>query len=348
LLDFRVTPHESAQVLAEAEPTLSSSQRWLADVAALGLGERFPVGLPLSARRFLDRLTSAGFTSSADIVATAREATAGVDTIEPWRRATAMLASGVTPVVFLLLGVLLAFILRQAPLALQGLAPDLKRAAALQSAATPTQVAEREALETFIAGSYASPIASELTWSSNSGGIALKDYRALAADIVTRHPHVTPEQLAAARTALGHSIDQDEQTLKQAGRMSSLAYGILPAIMMLVGFGLAAGWACFAAIMFRGGLVLRLLHLALVDGSGRQASRWRAGVRAFVAWLPVAVFLIGVSVGGFQYDGTYHVRHLGIAIAAVASLFVFLAGAAIAAFRPGIQDRIVHTQIVPR
>jgi hypothetical protein len=49
-------------------------------------------------------------------------------------------------------------------------------------------------------------------------------------------------------------------------------------------------WALWAGLT-RGGVVLRVAGIRLVDGKGRPASRWRCALRTFVLWLPIACLL---------------------------------------------------------
>ena len=46
------------------------------------------------------------------------------------------------------------------------------------------------------------------------------------------------------------------------------------------------------AFVFRGGLTIRLFGLAVVDAAGAEVTRWRALLRAAVAWMP----LIGLQL----------------------------------------------------
>ncbi len=110
------------------------------------------------------------------------------------------------------------------------------------------------------------------------------------------------------------------------------------AVLLLSAFmgGLAVLWA----VGVRGGAVLRLLGIAVVDARGREAARWRCGVRALAAWLPV---FVGAAARVWAAPT--------VASAVVwPSLAVFLAGAVYAAVNParGLQDRIAGTWLVPR
>ena len=101
-----------------------------------------------------------------------------------------------------------------------------------------------------------------------------------------------------------------------------------------------------AAFLFRGGLVLRLLGLAVVKRDGSKASRWLLLWRSFVAWSPM--LLMG-PVAAMLFP------HLAMASSDRVGLnFIYMtvvAGVAlIAALLPGrgLQDRIAGTCLVLR
>ena len=96
--------------------------------------------------------------------------------------------------------------------------------------------------------------------------------------------------------------------------------------------------ALVTAVLFRGGVWLRICRMAVVDRLGSEVSRWRTLARAVIAWLP-----IGVGVGLLLLDVSWPVA------AAIAGVLQ-LTGIVWAVVRParGIQDRITGTWLVPR
>ena len=108
----------------------------------------------------------------------------------------------------------------------------------------------------------------------------------------------------------------------------------------------------FLTIPSRGGLLLRLLGIAVVDRAGRQISPLRGLVRAAVAWLPVLLWGSLLLFGPTTSGPTREVAEAaGWVIAAVVALMIlFMAGVVWAVVRPerGIQDHIAGTWLVPR
>ncbi|MCX6903108.1 MAG: RDD family protein [Verrucomicrobia bacterium] len=96
-----------------------------------------------------------------------------------------------------------------------------------------------------------------------------------------------------------------------------------------------------AALLFRGGLVLRVCGVAVVRRDGRRASRLRVFWRSLVAWSPV---LAAPVVAGALTP------LLGIVCAA--SLLAALAGGlviwSVALPERSLQDRLAGTWLVPR
>ena len=94
--------------------------------------------------------------------------------------------------------------------------------------------------------------------------------------------------------------------------------------------------AVWSAALFRGGLMLQALGIAVITGAGEQASRERAFLRAVVAWAPCLGFLFAVL-----FDATW---------LALAALAMAICGAVTACVTPtrGFQDRILGTWLVAK
>jgi hypothetical protein len=105
-------------------------------------------------------------------------------------------------------------------------------------------------------------------------------------------------------------------------------------IAMLATFWLASSiLGLYSAMMFRGGLVLQLLGIAVVS-RGAEASRPRVAARACIAWSPAALFGLGVATG--------------IGVLQMLALSMLLVGVVWALARPerGLQDIIADTYLV--
>jgi uncharacterized RDD family membrane protein YckC len=124
----------------------------------------------------------------------------------------------------------------------------------------------------------------------------------------------------------------------------------------------AAGWTAFWpalwtlwALLWRGGLSLRIAGLALVWADGQQAGRFRCAARALLVWLPVVgLLLAGVAADlwYWQLDEGRPLRWLlGLLWyawwAGLALLFVY---PLLALWHPsrGPHDRLAGTWVVPR
>ncbi len=102
-----------------------------------------------------------------------------------------------------------------------------------------------------------------------------------------------------------------------------------------------AGATVPVAALFRGGIGLRLLGIAVLGPDGREVSEMRAFARTAAAWSPVALVANGFftrSAGG------------GGGSLVAAGLVLLACGAAYALFRPSrsLQDLVAGTRLVPR
>jgi hypothetical protein len=111
-----------------------------------------------------------------------------------------------------------------------------------------------------------------------------------------------------------------------------------------LGMVLAIGWP-FLAAFTRGGLVPRILGMALVRSDGASVSPARLALRELAFWLPVTLIVLTHQV--LEARG---LSSKGLTIAIVATLVLLaIAYAAHGLLRQGqlLQDRIAGTQVVP-
>src|SRR5262249_5391842 len=110
-------------------------------------------------------------------------------------------------------------------------------------------------------------------------------------------------------------------------------------------------WMCWAAAA-RGGLSYSLTGIALTDGAGRPASRWRCGLRALVVWAPLALLLsttywwpawfdLPQSPASFQFSWLWCWAILGVILA-------FGTLRAAYAPLPLLRDRWTDIHLMPR
>lgn len=133
----------------------------------------------------------------------------------------------------------------------------------------------------FIASHYRATVADEAVWNSPFALSMIKDeQRRFAEKSVAEYPAPTKEEIAGADAALKPYRDVLEAP---------------PPPLLLMILGILAIYVCIpaliAALLFRGGLVLRLAGIAFARRDGRRASRLRVFWRAIVAWVPLFAML---------------------------------------------------------
>jgi hypothetical protein len=100
------------------------------------------------------------------------------------------------------------------------------------------------------------------------------------------------------------------------------------------------------ALLWRGGVSMRLLGLSLVLSNGHPASRLHCAWRALVVWVPVTALLWLT-----MWLDAYHPEEVRWSWASWRGALVILAGFALLALRcpaRGLHDRLTGTYVVPR
>jgi uncharacterized RDD family membrane protein YckC len=360
LLDFSA-PGTPPSAPAASSVTFATAQEFLSVVATRALdghgspmaersgSPRHPV-LPLSASAWLRTLSTQGFASSQDLVAQIAARMSGPDTVARWRRTASIVPCVVGPAILAVIAAL------SLTLAQRAVAPDvaalstsLRELASLPEPRDSDAARRRTALEVYIAGHFGALIADEKDWHSPIVTLSMGRFRRLAERVLADHPHVTPDELTAAVSVLGPFVQSQERAMRGPTRTLVLFVALVEFLLLLA---ITASVGLLAALFLRGGILMRVLGIAVVTRTGQEASRCRVFGRALVAWLPLIallVMLVGSGVllsNGFSNGWQRH----PMAIAAVAVLGVlFLGGAVWAALHPerGLQDRIAGTSLVP-
>jgi len=362
---------ESPRLPDAASADLAAAERFLALVARTGMagcaaGRTHGASvssspLPLAASAFLADLADSRLKSAREIVARARLTVRGPTAVSRARRAVHLAFCGVPPFIPLFLAWFMgATGSEYLPLdfSRRSDAIDYNRAieSLARSAQAPDTAETRElrwAREIDIADRF-HRFLNPPTGPSPSAQMASPAVEAIIRRIRTDHATPSVDEVRRAREVLA-PIKKNEQ--ERRARYQEGVRRILPrfalmnvAVFAVVGFLLA--------VVVRGGLMLRLLDIAVVDRTGSEVPRWRSVLRAFVAWLPIvaagiiAFFSLGapevlavrplafLSLIGMQYGGWV----------AGALLLTFLGGAVCAVVRPdrGLQDRVAGTYLVPR
>jgi hypothetical protein len=199
-----------------------------------------------------------------------------------------------------------------------------------------------ESLEVYISEQFGPVIRAE-SWEDHATLALLGPYKKRAQEILQRHPNPTLEEVSRAKTDLGdllneagklHRVDDRRQKFQKMVQTWGFWMGLA-----LFFFGATIGASIAAALLFRGGLLLRGLGLAVVTQDGSMAGAWRMVLRSTLAWMwwvPVCWALTRHTVWGYVLGGA-------IALMALSMVFVRLARG-----QRALSDQISGTWIVPR
>ena len=252
-----------------------------------------PAGLPLSARRLVDQLSRSDLPSLDEVRVALVAATSSPERVRRWRRAIPAA-----------LGAIPALVLGAAGLVVM---PSLARLADVETATMLGWLSElrrpvgegrvpdaegREALAIYVAGRYGPVLRDEGFWSGAVMQNMPPALRASARDVLARHPSVEPNELARASAILEPRIREAEAHYR--AQQFELRRGATIMVLTLTAFGLcfALAAAILSSLAVPGGMVLRQLGLAVVDGQGAEIGRARSVVRTLAAWSPVIAWLL--------------------------------------------------------
>jgi hypothetical protein len=204
----------------------------------------------------------------------------------------------------------------------------------------------REAFEVYIAGRFRQTITNPATWTSLAGTLIPQDQRTAAQQLIGTRPAPTDSEL---RQAAG-VVEPYLQRMWPEGLVTPLAIFSKPRFLVVV-----SAWTLLmfcalpslvAAVLFRGGLVLRMLGLAVVKKDGARASRLRIFWRSVIAWSPalLSITLMEPQLHVFGAFSGERAVAISLALILAVSLVVW------AALLPerGLQDRLAGTCLVPR
>jgi hypothetical protein len=139
----------------------------------------------------------------------------------------------------------------------------------------------------FIASHYRATVANDAIWNSPIALAMIKgQQRQFAQQSVADYPAPTKEEIAAADAAVDPVVGP---LLK-----ISMPHPLFIVTVTLAVYVCLPAW--IAALVFRGGLVLRLAGIMFVRRDGKRASRLRMFWRALVAWSPLWLGLIGFMI----------------------------------------------------
>jgi eukaryotic-like serine/threonine-protein kinase len=207
-----------------------------------------------------------------------------------------------------------------------------------QAGQTANTHGEHEALEIYIAAHSRQMITNELVVdffdNREKKDKANKDYQTMS-QLVARHPAPTAQEIAEAIARLKPILDATPPI--QSGQFKRV---FIRAVLLILpyGFGiLIAVPSLIAALVCRGGLLVRALGVAFVTRDGAPASRWRLLVRIVLTWSPI---LVGVALSPVL--SAFKAQAIMLALFALGVTWTLLDP------QRGLPDRLAGTWAVPR
>ena len=200
----------------------------------------------------------------------------------------------------------------------------------------PNRKAEKDAIEVYVASRFRTMILDPTVWDSPSIQTVLTpDEQRLAEESLGKHPHVSSEEMNRAMAQIKPLIDELNRWHAPSPTLMLEAAAVLggTAIVFIMLPAMAA------AMLFRGGMLLHSMDLAIVDRKGSRASRLRIFARSFVTWSPLLLLeLLLVERSALTF-------WVGLPLAAL-----LVAGVIVPLFTPsrGLQERLTGTYLVPQ
>jgi hypothetical protein len=355
--DAKISPLRAPTEGCSGEGTTGAPQRFLGKVAVAALEGRTDlaatpstepaVPVPIHARDLLKNLPRF---SQGDAVAKAiQPLLRRTSSISRWRRAAVVAGCILFPVLMSSFMVLaMDMVQRSCPglmdlqMLLQGQQAKSWTAEKTDTAGMPGQM-HREAITDrqfaiYIASHYRTLITDDASWNSPMVLSLIKgDARRFAEQSVAEHPAPTEQEIADADAALEPHLSQ----FRTAAMPRPI---IMTAILLAVYVCLPA---LIAALLFRSGLLLRMAGIAFVRWDGKRASRLRVLWRALVAWGPLLLVPIGLTLLRGDPDPTVF-SGMPLVLYLCCGLFGALAVLSVALPQRGLPDRLAGTWPVPR
>jgi peptidoglycan/LPS O-acetylase OafA/YrhL len=201
----------------------------------------------------------------------------------------------------------------------------------------------RAAAEQYVVARYGSVMASTEFWDQpylQYGTFV--EMRRLAETIVARHEPVSAEQVARARLLIARQIAESEESRAErpADPRSAAITVVSVIVTILLCFSLVL--SLISSVIVPGGVVTRVLGLALVTSDGHEAGRVRSVARMLMAWSPAILWLAYLWFFGNPTPPTIVPVAVVVTILAVGALWT------IARPQRGPHDRLSGTWVVTR
>jgi hypothetical protein len=213
---------------------------------------------------------------------------------------------------------------------------------------------EMAAMEAYIADKFGSYLRDPQTWKSPFvAGLIPPPMRATAEKMVADHPQVSEAELERAKATLEPLLSG--QIAKRSAEFKEIrAWTPVVLSVLCVAFLTATALASLIfALAFRGGLVFRVLGIAVVKEDGSDASRGRMFWRGLIAWFPLlllaGVLTILMIFGGETGNPPPSAIKILTAVLMIPFGLFLAVGIASAMLRGrGLHDRLARTWLVPR
>jgi hypothetical protein len=336
-----ITRESHAMLLDIGGPARSvqSPQAFLAEIAAAAL-EAGP--LPLSARTTLDALARDGVPSGT-LVKRMSDLVSGPDHLTAWRRSVALGLANVPTIMVVIAMIalvpLLSRVVRQDFLLPFNCLVEVNKA----EVSVDAQVRQlRPALATYCSATYGRTYTDDGYWRDWRGRQLTAALHPVATRVVADYPVVSAADAASAAIATRETLNEDE--VRQGSRSIVAILLALPSMVLLLCFVLSL----LSTLIVRGGVVMRLLGIAVVDRQGLLVSRAMAAWRVLVAWSPTV--LLWLYVGPQLIRGREPEEAFIPVWLIILPIAATMAGAIWTVAHPsrGLHDRIVGTSVVPR
>jgi len=305
--------------------------------------------LPLSARALLDSWSSAHAPTLDETRTALIQAAGTLDAVTRTRRAVPVAIAAVPAVMMLVLSLALAPALSGFLQSTDGVV--LRWLQALHEAKPPEgsrlgDPAVRDAVERYVVAQYGARLRDPRFWNQTITG-DMKDEHAMADTMLARHPAVSPAELAAATTAIAPELERfNRETARAVSEANGSSASVVGAVTF-VGVCFSMVVSLLSALIVPGGLVTRLIGLAVVRGDGREIGRLRSLGRAVLMWLPGLIWIAWVVMSP-RADASAPSANT---VPRLLLLFaVFAAGIVWTLVNPtrGPHDRAAGTWVVPR
>lgn len=208
----------------------------------------------------------------------------------------------------------------------------------------------RKACETYVCGRFRQTITNPATWSTLVGAVMMmQGQKEQAEQLLASHPQPTETELKQATALLnlrqpGNLLTSPASALPDPTWVDPGSLRILLSVFCSVLVGYSAIPGLIAAFLFRGGLVLRSLGVAVVKKDGARASRWRILWRSLLAWAP----FLGLTLVSFPGPWLAHGAWGWLVPTGAFALCSLLTVWSLWLPERSLQDRLAGTALVPR